>query len=218
MNIYSFPTYNLTKILLTAEEVGQPYTLHLMDFATGEHKSPEHLKRHPLGKVPAVELGGKHYFESNSICRLLAEKNGKLYSGTPEQHAEINQWVDLITQHVGRWLSVLLFEKALKPTFFGEETNQKTVEEAVGFLGQQMPVVEAQICENPFFLGDEITIADTIALSHFMTVEYSGVDLQFLPNIRRWMNDLRQRPSFKTVMAQMPGNELFHGLEKVQPL
>lgn len=63
-----------------------------------------------------------------------------------------------------------------------------------------------------------MTIADTIVLSHFMTVEYSGVDLQFLPNIRRWMSDLQQRPSFKKVMNQMPGNELFRGLEKVQPL
>ncbi len=97
MNIYSFATFNLTKLLLTAEELGIPSQLHLLDAMKGEHKTPAHLARHPMGKVPAVEINGQHYFESNSICRLMAELNGnKLYGNSPEEHAHVNEWGNLL--------------------------------------------------------------------------------------------------------------------------
>ena len=67
MNIYSFPTFNLAKILITAEELNLDYQLHLLDAKQGDHKKPEHIARHPLGRVPAIELNGRHYIESNSI-------------------------------------------------------------------------------------------------------------------------------------------------------
>ena len=60
MDIYSFPTFNLTKVLLTAEEAGVEYTLHLLDPMQGEHKSPEHMARHPLGKVPVIAVSYTH--------------------------------------------------------------------------------------------------------------------------------------------------------------
>ena len=41
MKIYSFPTFNLLKVLLTAEELNLDYELHLLDATKGEHKSPD---------------------------------------------------------------------------------------------------------------------------------------------------------------------------------
>jgi len=116
MNIYSFPTFNLTKILLTAEELGMPYKLHLMDAMKGEHKKPEHLARHPHGQSSCCGNQWPTLFESNSICRLMAElKGNNLYGNTPEQRAHVNEWIDMMGYHIGRWLTVYFFEELVKP-------------------------------------------------------------------------------------------------------
>ncbi|WP_448546563.1 glutathione S-transferase family protein [Thalassotalea fusca] len=213
MNIYSFPTFNLTKILLTAEELGENYQLHLLDFAKGEHKTEAHLARHPLGKVPAVEIDGKNYFESNAICRLLAERNNNaLYGDTPEQRAIVNEWTDMATLHVGRWLTVLFFENSLKPVLFGGETNVSAVDEAQTFLSQQLPALENQLNQHDFITGNELTIADIIAFSYFSTVVHSGLDLSPYPKIDAWISAIKQRPSFKKAMSHIEGGDMFAGL------
>ncbi len=210
MQIYSFPTFNLTKVLLTAEEAGEPYQLNLLDLMKGEHKSPEHLARHPLGKVPAVEIDGNHFFESNAICRLIAERNNNtLYADTPEQRAVINEWVDMTSMHIGRWLTVLFFETTIKPKFFQGETNPKAMEEAKGFLAQQLPPLEQQLSQGEFIAGENLTIADIIAFSYFSTAPYSGFDLSGYPQISRWMATIKARPSYAKAMSHLPGGDVF---------
>ncbi|GAI03314.1 unnamed protein product, partial [marine sediment metagenome] len=43
------------------EEVGVSYEKVLIDISKGEHQSPEYLKIHPLGLVPAFRLENSKY-------------------------------------------------------------------------------------------------------------------------------------------------------------
>lgn len=61
---------------------------------SSEWKSPEHLKRHPLGKVPVLETPEGHIYESLAIVRYLARKAGKLYGNNPAETAQIDQWLE----------------------------------------------------------------------------------------------------------------------------
>jgi len=54
------------------EEIGVPYELTVM--TRDERKSAEHISRHPLGRVPVIELDdGRLLFESAAICIQLAD-------------------------------------------------------------------------------------------------------------------------------------------------
>lgn len=209
MQIYSFPTFNLTKVLLTAQEAGEPFQLNMLDLTQGEHKSPEHLARHPLGKVPAVEIDGQHYFESNAICRFICERNdNKLYGNTLEQRALVNQWVDMATLHVGRWLTVMFYERIIKPKFFDGQPDPAAIDEAETFLAQQLPVIEQQLTSHAFIAGDDFSIADIIAFSYLSTTEITGVDLSSYPKISQWLNDIKARPSFDKAMSHLPDSDI----------
>ncbi|WP_308367864.1 MULTISPECIES: glutathione S-transferase family protein [unclassified Microbulbifer] len=210
MNIYSFPTFNLVKVLLTAEELGLDYQLHLLDAQAGEHKTPVHLQRHPLGKVPAVELDGNHYFESNSICRLLAERSGnRLYADSPESRARINQWVDLMALHIGRHLTVLVFEEVVRPKALGGNPDGGAVEEATQFLTAQLPVIEKQLSAHPFLAGDDLTIADLIGFSYCHTHELTSASFDDYPAVLAWYHRIKGRPAFEQAMERLPGGKLF---------
>ena len=205
MNIYGFPTFNLTKVLITAEELGIDYQFHLLDALKGEHKTPEHLKRHPLGKVPAIEINGEHFFESNAICRLLAELNdNRMYGVTAVERAKVNQWIDFMGYHVGRWLSVFFFEEIIKPAISEDPKDDNAIGEAQGFLDEQLPALEQAIANTGYIGGGGLSIADTIAFAYFQTTDFTSVSLEKYPAIARWYATIKARPSYTKAMQKLP--------------
>jgi glutathione S-transferase len=72
MRLYHMPRSRSTRPLWTLEEIGVSYELTLM--TRESKKQAEHLRRHPLGRVPALELDdGRVLHESAAICLYLAD-------------------------------------------------------------------------------------------------------------------------------------------------
>jgi elongation factor 1-gamma len=74
-----------------------------------EWKSPEHLKRHPLGKVPVLETPEGHIYESLAIVRYLARKAGKMYGSTPAETAQIDQWLEFNNSQLQPYLAAIVY-------------------------------------------------------------------------------------------------------------
>ena len=204
LTIYGAPTFNATKLVFTAEELGLDYDYVHIDLRKGEHKTPEHIARHPLGKVPAIEIDGKPLFESNSICRFLAvNESSPLYEGDAYQLALIDQWADMMSHHAGRWLGVYYFQEFIVPRFFKREPNQEALDEAKVFLEEQLPVIDNHLSNTPYFAGDKLSIADTIAFAHFYTHEMSSIDISPYKNIEQWYAGIRNSASFSRAKSRM---------------
>ena len=72
--LYYMPRTRSSRVLWLLEEIGAPYDL--TEIKGAQRRSEEHLLRHPLGRVPALELGdGTTMFESAAICLELADLN-----------------------------------------------------------------------------------------------------------------------------------------------
>ena len=62
---------------IVLEESGQKYEGKRMDLAKGEQKTPEYLKIHPLGRVPALKLDdGSPLTENTAILPYLGKRFG----------------------------------------------------------------------------------------------------------------------------------------------
>ena len=209
MKIYGFPTFNLTKVLLTAEELGLDYEYVALDPSKAEHKTPEHLQRHPLGKVPVLEHEGDYLYESAAICRYLSRIGGsRLYGGDAKAKARIDQWIDFGSLHIGKWLATYFFEEVVKAKFFGGAADQAQLAEAQEFLALQLPLAEMQLAQTNFLAGNEVTLADTIVFSYVQTHEVTSVTIDAYPNLSRWYREIKQRPSFSAAMSHFPGNNI----------
>jgi len=210
VEIYSFPSVNLTKVLLTAQELDVGYRLHLMEAGKGEHKTARHLARHPLGMVPAVDIDGEYFIESNAICRLLAERSGnRLYADTPEARARINQWIDLMAHHIGRHMQVFMFEERIKPEVLGRTTDDDAVAEAAEALTDELPFLESRLSRRGYLTGEEITLADIIAFSYCHIHEYTSLDFGGYPHLRDWFRRIKARPAFERAVAHTRDGNLF---------
>jgi len=204
MKIYAIPTLNSIKVVFTAEQLDLAYDLVLMNFSKGEHKTPEHLRRHPLGKVPVVEHDGKTLFESNAICVYLAAfSRSTLYPEDAYLRGLVHQWIDMISFHPGRWLGAHYFEHYIKPRFLGGEADAEALEEADRFLTDQLPIVDRHLAGQPWLCGEEQTVADLVGFAFFHTHESSGYPLDPYAAITRWYERIRHSDACARMLARL---------------
>jgi glutathione S-transferase len=70
--LYYMPRTRSSRVLWLLEEIGAAYDL--TEIGGAERRSDKHLRRHPLGRVPALQLSdGTTMFESAAICLQLAD-------------------------------------------------------------------------------------------------------------------------------------------------
>ena len=60
LKLYFNPMSRAVRVRWMLEELGVPYELVRMDFDKGDCETPEFMKVHPLGVVPAIEDGDFH--------------------------------------------------------------------------------------------------------------------------------------------------------------
>lgn len=211
MKLYGFETFNVSKCLLTAEFAGVAYDYVAVDPRKGEHKTPEHFRRHPLGKVPALELAdGRCLFESGAICRYLGRQGERpLYSGDAYTLGVIDEWMDFAGQHIGRWIAVFFFQEIVSHKLQGRPIDDAALAEAQGWLDQQLPVLERQLNESGYIATDTLTIADTYTVAYLQVHEVTSLDLSAYPAISGWYGRLRERAEYDRAMAHFPRAQLF---------
>jgi len=197
LTIYGIPTLNTVKVVLTAEQLELDYDFVQLDFSKQEHKSAEHLLRHPLGKAPAIDHDGQFLCESNTVCVYLADINkSSLYTGDSYQRARIHQWIDMMSFHMGRWLTVHYFEKYIKPNLLNDTPDEALLKEADDFLTVQMPILDQRFKDHEFICGADMTVADLVAFSFVNSHEVSGFSIEPFAGITRWYQQLRTLPAY----------------------
>ena len=187
-------SFNTWKVLYVAEELGIAYEYTALDPMKGEHKSAEHMKRHPMGKTPTLDHEGRYLFESGAICRYLGTvENSALYAPRdPYQRALIDQWMDFFSCHLGRWLGTLLFERVFREQFGMGHKNLESEKEALGFIEQQIACVNDQLATRPFVAGETLTLADPFAFAYVETCDMSEYSLEPYPNVAKWFGRYRR--------------------------
>jgi len=74
MRLYYYPTSaNSRRALLTAILLDAKLDLVIVDLLNGEHRTEAYLKLNPNGKVPLLDHGGFHLWESHAIMQYLAD-------------------------------------------------------------------------------------------------------------------------------------------------
>ena len=196
---------NTTKTVYVAEELGIEYQYTNMDLSRGEHKTAEHMARHPLGKVPTLTHNGEYLFESGAICCYLAStESSELYPVRDHlERCRVDQWMDFFANHLGRWLNTYAFEKVAKVKYGFGVPNKAVEDEALGFINQQMPAVEAHLGSREFLLGDKLTIADHFAFAYMEMAELGLLSLDDYPNLSNWYQSFKMRQSISRAKVRM---------------
>ena len=73
LTFHHAPNTRSTGALVLLEELGAPYTLHLLNMKAGEQRGPAYLAINPMGKVPAITHGDALVTEQVAVFLYLAD-------------------------------------------------------------------------------------------------------------------------------------------------
>jgi glutathione S-transferase len=182
------------------EELGLPYELQRLDMRKGEHKSPEYMKVHPLGQVPALEDSTGVLLESGAICLYLADKypEKKLAPalGTHER-GEYYQW----SMFALATLEPSLVTIAMHTRFLPEAERQPAlVERAKQQLQPALKVLEGHIGRREFIVGNAFSVADVLTAATLSWGQSMGV-LSDFPGLQAYTKRHLERPAAKRAYA-----------------
>jgi GSH-dependent disulfide-bond oxidoreductase len=192
IDLYSAATPNGHKVSIALEELSLPYTLRTLDLSAREQKEPWFLKINPNGRIPAIvdrDEGDFAVFESGAILIYLAEKTGRLMPADPKGRSRVLQW--LMFQMGG--IGPMMGQANVFFRYFPEKI-QPAIDRYQGECRRLFRVLDHHLAGHEFLAGD-YSIADIANWAWVRTHRWSGVEVDDLPHLRRWRDQLRERPA-----------------------
>lgn len=188
--------------LVALEEIGVPFSLEVVAFMKGQHRSPEYLELNPSGKVPTLIVNDRPLAENVAILLWLADNfpDTKLLP--------VVNGLDRYTQ-----VSDLAFcasglhpivTRLRIPHFFcdQDEARERVFDMAETAMKLQFRVIEERLSDGQWWYGDAWSIVDAYINWVWFRVTGTRFDASGFPNFARHAAEMAQRPAVKRMVAR----------------
>jgi len=192
IELFTAATPNGHKISIALEELGLPWSMRVIDLARGEQQQDWFLAINPNGRIPAIidhDAGGFAVFESGAILIYLAEKTGRLLPSDPQGRSLVLQWLMFQVAGIGPMMGQAnVFHRYLP------EKIPLAIDRYQGEVKRLFRVLDARLAQHEYLAGD-YSIADIANWAWVRTWKWSGVPIDDLPHLSRWVGSIRARPA-----------------------
>jgi GST-like protein len=204
IDLYTWATPNGHKASIMLEELALDYRVHPIDIGNDEQFAPDYVAINPNAKIPTIVdqegPGGGAFavFESGAILIYLADKAGRLLSPEPRRRSQAIQWLMFQVGGVGPMLGQAQHFRRFAPHPVPYAIERYSTEAA-----RLYGVLDRRLGEAEFLADDGYSIADVATYPWVVRHEWQGISLADLPNVRRWLETVGQRPAVQRGM-QVP--------------
>lgn len=190
--LYTAPTPNGWKASVLLEELELPYDVRSVNLGAKEQKEPWFIELNPNGRIPVlVDHAASEFpiFESGAILIYVAERAGKLLPKDTRGRSQVLQWLMFQMSGLGPMMGQAnVFSRyAPEKIPFAIERYQKESR-------RLLEVLDARLAKHEFLAGD-YSIADIANWCWAHTHRWSGVDVQGLTHLQRWLQQVGDRPA-----------------------
>lgn len=192
IDLYTAATPNGHKVSIALEEMALPYEMHVLNLSQGEQKQADFLAINPNGRIPAIvdrSEGGFAVFESGAILVYLAEKTGQLMPSDVKGRSRVMQWLMFQMGGVGPMMG----QANVFYRYFPEKIPQ-AIDRYQGESKRLFRVLDGHLKDHEYLAGD-YSIADIANWAWVRTHRWSGVEVDDLPHLKRWIDQIRARPA-----------------------
>ena len=195
IELYTSPTPNGYKTSVALEELEIPYKVHVVNLMSGDQKKPEFLKLNPNGRIPVIvdtDNDNLAIMESGAQLIYLAEKAGKLLPTEAKARANVMQW--LMFQMGG--IGPMMGQANVFFRYWPGDPVQPAIDRYQNEGRRLFEVMETRLKDNEF-LADDYSIADIANWCWVRTYRWSGIKIDGLDGLQRWMKMMEDRPACK---------------------
>ncbi|MAM88489.1 MAG: glutathione S-transferase [unclassified Hahellaceae] len=194
IELYTAPTPNGHKVSIALEEMQLDYTVVPVDLRKGVQKGPEYLKLNPNGRIPTiVDKANDDFvvFESGAILMYLAEQTGQFMPQETKVRSRVVQWLMFQMSGVGPMMG----QANVFHRYFPEKI-QPAIDRYQNEVRRLFGVLDRQLSDNEYLAGD-YSIADIANWAWVRTHSWSGVEIENMPALQRWVDAIYERPAAK---------------------
>ena len=202
--IYGIPGSPFVRaVQIAMQEKGAPWRMAALQ--PGETKGEAHLKRHPWGRMPAVEHDGFGLYETQAIVRYIDQ----VFPGAPLQPAQakaaarMNQVIGINDWYLfPKAVAVIGFQRIVGPALMGLTTDEAVVAAAVPEAERCVRALDGILAGNAFLAGDSFSLADVMVgpQMDFLQATPEGEALLAGTALSAWLERMRARPSFEATL------------------
>ena len=189
IDLYTAATPNGYKVSIALEELKLSYNVINIDLSKNVQKEAWFLKLNPNGRIPVLKYNNDIIFESGAILYYLAEKHKKLIPNSRKKKLEVLQWLMFQMSGVGPMqgqanVFFRYLEKKI-PTAISRYQNE---------CRRLYEVLDKQLKGRRWICG-EYSIADIANWSWVRIYFWSGINIDGLDNLQKWMKRMEKRPA-----------------------
>src|SRR6202790_4597305 len=188
-------------VLTTLEEKGACW--RLSPVAPGTLRSPEHLARHPFGRVPVLKHNGFLLHEPQAILPYLDRMlpTPTLTPADPRRAARMDQVMNVNDWYLFQGVaSVIVFHRVVGPRVMGLAPDEAAIEAAMPKARAVFEELARLLGGQPFFAGAGISRADLLGAPQLafltQTAEWTVLGAPH-KNLVAWLARMEARPSLR---------------------
>ncbi len=191
------PSINVRKVLWVCAELKLAYAHEEWGSGFKATQTPEFLALNPNAMVPVIRDGDFVLWESNSICRYLAAREGRtdLLPADAQGRARVEQWMD--------WQATEL-NNAWRFAFMGlvrhspQHTDPAGIAASIAEFNRHMAMLETQLATTGAYVtGDSFTLADVVLGLSVHRWSSMPMERPVLPAVLAYYERLSERPGFR---------------------
>ena len=200
MKIHHAPNSRSVRALWLFNELGLPYELEIYPLGDKSMRTPEYLRVHPLGRVPALEDGDLTIFESGAIVQYVLDKYGEgamVPTAGSTDYPTYLQWLHYAEGMIMPQINIIVVETIFLPE---ERRNQTNVDRATKLLTRMLTAVDVHLQDREFLAG-EFSGADIMTGHACIVSGRLGADISDKPNVAAYIDRLEARPALQKAWA-----------------
>ncbi len=193
------------KLCLCLIEKGLDYELEVvMPFG-----QPDWFRElNPLGRIPAFRDGDLTLADSSVICQYLEDRYPErkpLYGADAEQRAKV-RWLEKYADYeLAPLCTFSVFRNRVLKATMGQPCDEEKVQQTLrDKLPSHFDYLEVTLGDKPYFLGDQLSMADLALASQLINMEHGGetLDASRWPALAAHYERVKARPSIQQVLPR----------------
>jgi glutathione S-transferase len=160
--IYAIPGSPFARsVAATLEEKGAGW--ELAKLAPGTLRQPEHLARHPFGRMPVVEHDGFSLYETQAILRYVDRvlPDPVLTPADRQAAARMDQVMNINDWYLFHGCAnVIVFQRVIGPTLLGRTPDEAAIAEAMPRADTVFAELSRLLGQQRYFAGNALSLAD----------------------------------------------------------
>ena len=162
-----------------------------VNILAGESRTEAFLAMNPIGKIPLLVLpDGRHLAESNAILNYLAEATSYV-PGDSYMRAKVLEWQFFEQYSHEPYIATARFINK----YLGLPEERRSEFEAKQPGGHAaLSVMERQLTESDYLVGESLTIADITLYAYTHVAEEGGFALDSYHGVKAWLARIASHP------------------------